>query len=332
LPTEPAEITQRPVAHYSVALISPHCPMWMIALPDRVRPGSRPTFSSFKDRRPFRDRIHFSYGVSLLLLRLGRAAVRDPQAEPSDLIRSVSRALRVLEEVGQSPRGLTVKQIARRCELTVATTYHLVRTLAYEGYVMRREDGTYIVGLEVADRYRELVQACRGPQQVIEVLRRSAADSGYTHYLGRFVCGRIAVTAVAEGNKSPYVEDLVTGFDDAAHATALGKVLLATLTPDQRWRYLKEQGMRAYTPQTLTSPETLDADLSAGDRRGMQMAVGQFRTGLACASVLVVGDREPERRVALACVVPASELMTSARVIRTRLLATAHALLGALRE
>src|SRR3712207_1260831 len=83
--------------------------------------------------------------------------VRDPLAEPSGQIRSVSRALRVRESVGRAPRGLTVKQIARRCELTVATTYHLVRTLAYEGYVIRREDGTYIVGLEIADRYRELV-------------------------------------------------------------------------------------------------------------------------------------------------------------------------------
>ncbi|HEX5741524.1 MAG TPA: helix-turn-helix domain-containing protein, partial [Pilimelia sp.] len=79
--------------------------------------------------------------------------MRDPLAEPSDLIRSVSRALRVLEAVGRAPRGLTVKQIARRCELTVATTYHLVRTLAYEGYVSRREDGTYVVGLEIADRF-----------------------------------------------------------------------------------------------------------------------------------------------------------------------------------
>ena len=86
-------------------------------------------------------------------------AVRHPHGEPSDLIRSVSRALRVLESVGQAPRGLTVKQIARRCELTTATTYHLIRTLAYEGYVARREDGTYVVGLEIADRFRELVAA-----------------------------------------------------------------------------------------------------------------------------------------------------------------------------
>ena len=184
-----------------------------------------------------------------------------------------------------SPEGLTVKQIARRCELTVATTYHLVRTLAYEGYVIRREDGTYIVGLEIADRYRELVTAFRGPPAVGESLRRAALDTGYSHYLGRFVGGQVAVTAVAEGARSPYLEDLVPGFDEGAHATALGKALLATLTPDQRLRYLREYGMRPFTTATLTTPEAFEADLAAGDRRGMQLELGQFRQGVACAAV-----------------------------------------------
>src|SRR5688572_10298951 len=205
-----------------------------------------------------------SYGVKPVTARTGEAAVRDPQAEPSDLIRSVSRAFQVLEAVGQSPRGLTVKQIARRCELTVATTYHLVRTLAYEGYVIRREDGTYVVGLEIADRFRELVTAFRGPVGVGECMRRFAADTGYSHYLGRFIGSRVAVTAVAEGPRSPYIEELVPGFDEAAHATALGKALLATLPGEQRARFLPDAGMRPYTTATLTSPEAFDADLSAG--------------------------------------------------------------------
>jgi DNA-binding IclR family transcriptional regulator len=258
--------------------------------------------------------------------------VRDPQAEPSDLIRSVSRAFQVLEAVGQSPRGLTVKQIARRCDLTVATTYHLVRTLAYEGYVMRREDGTYLVGLEVADRYRELVLACRGPQQVQELLRRAAADTGYTHLLGRFINSRVAVVATAEGTRSPFVDDLITGYDDGAHATALGKALLATLSADQRWRFVKEQGMYQFTPHTLTSPEALDADLAAGDRRGLHLEVNQFRIGLAGAALLVIADREQERRIALACAVPATELMASAKMIRARLTATAQQLAEVLRD
>jgi DNA-binding IclR family transcriptional regulator len=258
--------------------------------------------------------------------------VRDPQAEPSDLIRSVSRAFQVLEAVGQSPRGLTVKQIARRCDLTVATTYHLVRTLAYEGYVMRREDGTYIVGLEVADRFRELVLACRGPQQVQDVLRKAATDTGFTHVIGRFINNRVAVVAVAEGARTPYTDDLVVGFDDGAHATALGKALLATLTADQRWRFVKEQGMPPFTPQTLTSPEALDADLTGGERRGLHLELNQFRSGVASAGLIVLPDREQERRVALACMVPAAELMPSAKAIRSRLTTVAQQLADILRD
>ncbi|MFE0588662.1 IclR family transcriptional regulator [Micromonospora echinospora] len=250
--------------------------------------------------------------------------MRDPLAEPSDLIRSVSRALRVLEAVGRAPKGLTVKQIARRCELTVATTYHLVRTLAYEGYVIRREDGTYIVGLEIADRYRELVTAFRGPAVVGETLRRAALDSGYSHFLGRFVGGQVAITAVVEGARSPYLEDLMPGFDEAAHATALGKAMLATLTAEQRFRYLREYGMRPFTATTLTTVEAFEADLAAGDRRGMQMELGQFRQGVACAAVLVAPDKDIERRVVLACAMPAGELMTSARVVRAKLLTVAR--------
>ncbi len=250
--------------------------------------------------------------------------MRDPLAEPSDLIRSVSRALRVLEAVGRAPKGLTVKQIARRCELTVATTYHLVRTLAYEGYVIRREDGTYIVGLEVADRYRELVTAFRGPPVVGETLRRAAADTGYSHFLGRFVGGQVAISAVAEGPRSPYVEDLMPGFDEGAHATALGKALLATLTPEQRFRYLREYGMRPFTSATLVAADAFEADVLAGDRRGMQVELGQFRQGVACAAVLVAPDKEMERRIVLACALPAAEMMNSARGVRAKLLAVAR--------
>jgi DNA-binding IclR family transcriptional regulator len=245
--------------------------------------------------------------------------VRDPQAEPADLIRSVSRALRVLESVGATPRGLTVKQIARRCDLTVATTYHLVRTLAYEGYVVRRDDGTYGIGLEISDRYRELLAAFRAPDGVEQRLRRAALDSGYSHYLGRFVNGRIALSSVAEGPRSPYLEDLVPGFDDGAHATALGKALLATMRTEERSRYVLEADMRSFTRATIDTIDGLEADLAAGERRGMQMELGQYRTGVGCASVPVVNDRDPERRVVLAVSAPLAELTKSANVFRARL-------------
>ena len=183
-----------------------------------------------------------------------------------------------------------------------------------------------MVGLEIADRYRELMLAFRGPLAVTETLRRAAGETGYTHCLGRFVGTRVAITAVVEGVRSPYLDELISGYDEAAHATAMGKALLATMTPDQRWRFLKETGMRAYTSATITSPEALDAELSGGDRRGMQIEIGQYRPGAASAAVLLRNDRDPEQRVALGCAVPAADLMTSAKMIRNRLTATARLL------
>jgi len=256
--------------------------------------------------------------------------MREPRAEPPNLVQSVSRALRILEAVGREPSGLSVKQIASRCDMSATSAYHLVRTMHYEGYLTRLSDGAYTTGLEVADRFRELVNAFRGPSAVGEVLRRAAWESGYSHYLGSFVDKRIVITAVAEGRNSPYVEDLVPGFDEGAHATALGKSLLNTLNPMQRRRYLELFGQRRFTRNTLVSVQTLEADLARGERLGMQIEVAQYRPNVACGSVLIRTHRDEHQRFVVACATPAGDLQQKAVLIRTRLQQTAQQLLGAL--
>ena len=64
----------------------------------------------------------------------------------------------------------------------------------------------------------------------------------------------------------------------------------------------------------------------------MQIEINQYRQGVACAAVLAVADRDPERRVVLACALPAPELMTSAKMIRTRLTACARGIAAAYAE
>lgn len=74
--------------------------------------------------------------------------VDDCASRPDDFVQSVSRALRVLETVSAEP-GLPVKAIARRAGLNISTTYHLARTMEYEGYLQRRPDGSYQLGPQV---------------------------------------------------------------------------------------------------------------------------------------------------------------------------------------
>jgi hypothetical protein len=56
----------------------------------------------------------------------------------------------------------------------------------------------------------------------------------------------------------------------------------------------------------------------------MQIEIGQHRTGMAGAAVIVVNDHDPERRVVLSCALPPAELMASAKMVRSRLLTHAR--------
>jgi DNA-binding IclR family transcriptional regulator len=57
--------------------------------------------------------------------------------EPTGLIGSAQRALRVLEVVAAAGDALTAKAVARRAGYKLSTTYHLLNTLAHEGYLER---------------------------------------------------------------------------------------------------------------------------------------------------------------------------------------------------
>jgi len=218
---------------------------------------------------------------------------------PSDLVRSVSRALRVLEEVGEHPDGINPKRLASRCGLHLSTVYHLVRTLRYEGYLERLPSGDYVLGLAIAERFRDLVSALEHPAPVPAVLRELAATTGHTAYLARFVEGRVTITGVVEAPGSPHLEDLIVGFNDAAHATALGKALLSTLSDERRARYLREAGLRQYTPMTITDDNRLSADIHNGARTGVFSELEEYRRGVGCVAALVPRTAEDERWWAL---------------------------------
>jgi hypothetical protein len=149
---------------------------------------------------------------------------------PSDLVRSVSRALGVLEVVGTAGAALSAKSIARRTGLNLSTTYHLLHTLCWEGYLVRLPSGDFGLGASVAHRYRDLVTSLGAPEPMREVLRRLTARTGHTGFLGRLVEGRAALTDVVHAPGAPWVDDLTPGFEGAATSTPIGQVLQCSAT------------------------------------------------------------------------------------------------------
>ena len=206
-------------------------------------------------------------------------------AVPTTLITSVQRALRLLEAASRSPTGAPAKQLARTVGLPIGTTYHLLRTLTFEGYVRRLGDGRYVVGDEVAklmDR-SELRALLRRSRPVLAALRDTVRAAAYLALHER---GEVVVKDIQDGPSTPRI-DLWVGFRDAAHATALGKCVLAFLDTGQQRVYLARHPLRVLTARTITDRDALLRTLADVRRDGLAVEDEEYLPGTAGLAVPV---------------------------------------------
>ncbi|MHB1290402.1 IclR family transcriptional regulator domain-containing protein, partial [Georgenia sp.] len=148
---------------------------------------------------------------------------------PPEELQSLARGLAVIDALARSTESLTLAQVAQAADLNRAVARRVLRTLAEMGYVHAR-------GREFSLRPRvlELGQAYR------ESLGLPALALPYMRELVR-ATGQSCSLAVLDGADVVYVQRVAgTRIVDAvihvgtrlpAHATAMGRVLLAALDP-----------------------------------------------------------------------------------------------------
>ncbi len=219
--------------------------------------------------------------------------------EPT-LIMSVQRALRLLEAAGSHESGAPAKVLARQTGLPLATTYHLLRTLAHEGYLHKLSDGCFVLG----DGVGALTAHSRTQAPLSRVRPALAAlrdELGAATYLSLYTDGEIRIVEIVDGPRAPRV-DLWVGCADSGHATALGKCILRQLAPSDRADYLSRHPLADLTPRTVTRPEALLHQLS-GTCGPLVVDREEYSVGTSCAAVAISNGSCPG---SLAVSVPAA--------------------------
>jgi IclR family acetate operon transcriptional repressor len=213
----------------------------------------------------------------------GSLCVMDETRRPT-LISSVQRALHLVEAVASHPNGAPAKQLARETRLPLATCYHLLRTLAHEGYVSKLSDGVWILG----DRFEAL--RCQGRAQALLARIRPTMialrdELNVASYFGLFDEGEIRIIDIADGPRTPRV-DLWVGFDEAAHATAIGKCVLGQLDAEARRDYLDRHPLVDLTPNTITEMSELLRRLEPPSELSLDRE--EYAIGTGCVAVPVI--------------------------------------------
>ncbi|MEU8682807.1 IclR family transcriptional regulator C-terminal domain-containing protein [Streptomyces sp. NPDC048611] len=205
--------------------------------------------------------------------------------EGPTLIASVQRAFRLMEAVGAHEGGAPAKQLARETGLPLATTYHLLRTLAHDGYIRKLGDGGFVLGeklgtLHSGGRSQALLSRIR---PALAALRD---DLSAAAYLTLYEDGEIRVVEIVDGPRAPRV-DLWVGFEDAGHATALGKCVLREMDDEARDDYLSRHPLADLTPRTITGRTELLRRLGTSPLAPAVTDMEEYALGTFCVAVPV---------------------------------------------
>lgn len=216
------------------------------------------------------------------------------------LINSVQRALHLIDAVAASNRPVAAKVLARVTDQHLSTTYHLLRTLAHEGYLRREVDG-YVLG----DRIMSLT-ARRGQGAIITkvrpLLKALHEQVHAAAYLSLYEDGEIRLVDISDSPETPRA-DLWVGFHDAAHACALGKAVLMALDEKERRDYLSRHKLADLTPYTITDRDSLLRNLQLNNRVAIDQQ--EYAVGTVCAAVAMISETVVG---AIAISVPANRL------------------------
>jgi IclR family acetate operon transcriptional repressor len=178
-----------------------------------------------------------------------------------DSVQSVERALALIDALAGSTGSLQLTELAERTQLNISTGHHLLATLVKWGYVARAPGRRYALGargLHLAQSFLKQVDLPRRAQPHVE---RISEETGETVHLAVLQGDAVVTLLKREGRHAVRVDTGTVGAADAAHATALGKAMLAWLPEHEIRRLVSVRGMAKFTPSTITDPDALIEEL-----------------------------------------------------------------------
>lgn len=204
-------------------------------------------------------------------------------------IQSLSRALAILQAIAHRRDGIGLSELAKEVELHSSTAFHLVKSLVSLGCARQDEHNKrYHIGpmlFGIAAAALDEVELARTAEPFLDEL---ALATGETSHLAIRTGHEVVVIARKEA-ASPFRISERTGVPRPAHATALGKVLMAAMPVRNRKALLQSPTLTALTPKTITDRRRLERELARVAADGIGYDDGEFHPEVRCMAMPVRG-------------------------------------------
>jgi IclR family transcriptional regulator, KDG regulon repressor len=199
----------------------------------------------------------------------------------------LERSFVILDVLANSREDLSLADLEERLNLHKSTYYRLLRTLEHHRYAEKDPlTGKYRLGsklLELASKALSRFDLATIGRPFLEKL---SSQSGETAVFGVLNDRQMVQIAVVDGKQALRMSVTVGG-KSPAHCTSLGKAILAFLPEEEVNLIVRKDGLKPYTPNTITRRSKLMAELAQIRNRGFAIDDQELEIGLKCIASVV---------------------------------------------
>ncbi len=228
----------------------------------------------------------------------GGAASAPP--ERSDQVKSLTRALTLLNRLALSDDGASLGEVAQQVGLSPSTAHRLLTTLEQERYVhFDPERRLWSIGMQAFAtgaaflRTRSLTGAARPHMRALmeesaETVNLAVEDQYEAVYLAQVESRQMMRAFARPGGRVPL------------HCSSVGKAILSAMPDSTLTKILHKKGLPRLTVKTIGDTVALREDLARSRERGWALDDEEHAVGLRCiASAIFDESSEPIAAISL---------------------------------
>jgi IclR family pca regulon transcriptional regulator len=216
-------------------------------------------------------------------------------AEPDPrLSRSLEYGVAILECYSSERQELGIAELADIVGISRSTTHRYAITLVELGFLEQDSKRKYRLARHAADAGGVAIADLRNQVPAHAVLEELRDDTGHTVSMGVLDRARVIYVHRLLGHRlGQYTIDagLGVGASVPVHCTALGKVLLASISDAEQRELLAGLKLERHTPQTIADRRKFAAELDRTSPRGVVVSDEELREGSRSIAVLVPRPR-----------------------------------------
>ncbi|MDR7302528.1 IclR family transcriptional regulator [Haloactinomyces albus] len=213
-----------------------------------------------------------------------RGGTEQPKSGQGGGVQSVERTFELLELMADAGGEVALSDLAEASALPLPTIHRIMRTLVSRGYARQQPSRRYALGPSLI-RLGETASRALG--------------SWARPYLAELTeaTGETSNMAVLEGTQIVYVSQVPSqhsmrmftevGRRVDAHATAVGKAVMATMPADTVTQVLSRSSMAPQTERTITTIDDMRTELDKIREVGYALDDGEQEVGVRCYAVAV---------------------------------------------